>query len=73
MAPEQEFQKEVLTTLHTLKKDVETLHKELHELKMNYEDSTLTEDEKKLIEEAHADMKAGRLVPSREVKKKLGL
>ena len=73
MAPEQKFQKDVLTTLHTLQKDVETLHKELHELKMDFEDSTLTEEEKRLIEEARADMRAGKLIPSKEVKKKLGL
>jgi len=73
MAPEQKFQKEVLTSLHSLKKDVALLHKEMHRLKMDMEDSTLTEEEKKLIEEAHADLNSGRTIPSTEVKKKLGL
>lgn len=72
MAPEQKLQK-VLDTLQDLKNDVVTIHKELHELRMDIEDSTLTEEERKLVEEAEADRKAGKLIPSEKVRKKLGI
>jgi len=73
MAPEQQFQKRVLTTLEHLDKDMETIKKQVNALAMFLEDSTLTEEEKKLLEETLEDKKAGRLIPLEKVKKKFNL
>lgn len=73
MAPENQFQQQVLKTLNHLDEDIEFLKKRVDILAAYLEDSTLTEEEKRLIKEAHADLKAGRTIPSSEVKKKLEL
>ncbi len=73
MATEEQFQQQVIKKLSHLDEDMEFLKKKITTLAMIIEDSTLTEDEMRLLKETAEDMEAGKLIPFDKIKKELNL
>jgi len=60
------FQKQVLSKLGRMEKNISCIMEYL-------EDSRLTAEEKKLLQESHKHEKEGKLLSSQDLNKKLGL
>jgi len=72
----QDFQKQVLGTLEEMKSSIETLRKDVNYLTEYIEDTKLTEEERKQLDESISKIKAGNtsdFVSWKTAKKELGM
>jgi len=72
----QDFQKQVLGTLEEMKNSIETLRKDVNYLTEYIEDTKLTEEERKQLDESISKVKAGNtsdFVSWKIAKKELGM
>lgn len=73
---EMDFQKHVLGTLSEMKNSIETLKKDINYLTEYIEDTKLTEEERKQLDESISKIKAGStsdFVSWKTAKKELGM
>ena len=61
------FQQQVLGKLENIEKNINSLKTEVDYIMEYIEDSKLTDEEQKLLEEALEDRKQGKLLSSKEV------
>ena len=72
----QDFQKQVLGTLEEMKNSIETLRKDVNYLTEYIEDTKLTEEERKQLDESISKIKSGStsdFVSWKTAKKELGM
>ena len=72
----QDFQKQVLGTLEEMKSSIETLRKDVNYLTDYIEDTKLTEEERKQLDESISKIKSGNtsdFVSWKTAKKELGM
>lgn len=72
----QDFQKQVLGTLEEMKNSIETLRKDVNYLTEYIEDTKLTEEERKQLDESISKIKSGNtsdFVSWKTAKKQLGM
>jgi len=70
------FQKQILGTLAEMRSSIETLRRDISHLTEYVEDTKLTEDERKHLEESISKIKAGNssdFVSWKKAKKELGI
>jgi len=73
---EVDFQKQILGTLSEMKSSIETLKKDINYLTEYIEDTKLTEEERKQLEESISKIKSGNtsdFVSWKTAKKELGM
>ena len=73
---EADIQKEILSTLTGIKDEMDNLKVDVHQIKEFLEDTKLTEEERKLLDESVAKVKAGNtsdFVSHEDLKKELNL
>ncbi|MBI2651943.1 hypothetical protein HYX00_00635 [Candidatus Woesearchaeota archaeon] len=73
---ELDFQKQILSTLSEMKSSIETLKKDINYLTEYIEDTKLTEEERKQLDESISKVRAGNpsdFVSWKTAKKKLGM
>ena len=73
---EMDFQKQILGTLAEMKNSIETLRKDVNYLTEYIEDTKLTEEERKQLDESISKIKAGNtsdFVSWKTAKKELGM
>ena len=73
---EMDFQKQILGTLSEMKNSIETLRKDVNYLTEYIEDTKLTEEERKQLDESISKIKAGNtsdFVSWKTAKKELGM
>ena len=73
---EMDFQKQILGTLAEMKNNIETLRKDVSYLTEYIEDTKLTEEERKQLDESMSKVKAGNtsdFVSWKTAKKELGM
>ena len=73
---EMDFQKQILGTLSEMKNSIETLRKDVSYLTEYIEDTKLTEEERKQLDESISKIKAGNtsdFVSWKTAKKELGM
>jgi len=72
----QDFQKQVLGTLEEMKSSIETLRKDVNYLTEYIEDTKLTEEERKQLDESISKIKSGNtsdFVSWKKAKKEIGM
>ena len=72
----QDFQKQVLGTLEEMKISIETLRKDVNYLTGYIEDTKLTDEERRQLDESISKVKSGNtsdFVPWKSAKKELGM
>jgi len=70
------IQKEILNTLTGLKSEVDHIKKDMHQIIEFFEDTRLTEEERKLIDKSVAKIRSGNessFISHNNLKKELGL
>ncbi len=73
---EMDFQKQILGTLSEMKNSIETLRKNISYLREYIEDTKLSEEERKQLDESMSKIKSGNtsdFVSWKTVKKELGM
>ena len=61
------FEKQLMGKLENMERNITSLKNEVDYIREHIEDSKLTEEEKKLLDEALEDRKKGKLLSSKEV------
>lgn len=67
-----EAEQKLLQDMDFVKSKIVEMDKELHKLREDFEDTHLTEEDRKALAEALEDARQGRTIPLSEVKKKFG-